>query len=266
VSYRCTEAPGRQHGVALITVMLVFVLATLMATQMLRTSYLAIHRTGNLIDSAQARYYALGAEELARQIISADSKSAIGAPAIDYAGEQWASDGLSFDIEDGHIELSIVDMAGRFNLNSVVDAKGKQDPLAVARLQKMLRILEIDPAVASAVADWIDVDDETSRGGSEIAAYAVPQVPNQLLVDASEILVVPASSLATGRSSHRLFPLCPRRRASTSTPRHSRYCWHSRRGPLWPKWNASCMSVTCNRFVTCRTRGLARCSRRQARG
>ena len=49
--------------------MLVFVLATLMATQMLRTGYLALRRTGNLIDSTQARYYALGAEELGRQLL-----------------------------------------------------------------------------------------------------------------------------------------------------------------------------------------------------
>ena len=79
--YRCAEHRGRQsqRGVALITVLLVFVLVAMMATHLLRTSSLAMHRTGSLIDSTQARYYALGAEELGGQMLAADFAAQAGA-------------------------------------------------------------------------------------------------------------------------------------------------------------------------------------------
>lgn len=180
---------GAERGVALITVLLVFVLATMMASEMLRTSYLAIHRTGNLVDSTQARYYALGAEELGRQMLEQDGKGLAAGGGIDHLREGWAADNLSFEIEDGRIELAVKDLAGRFNLNGLADAQGKTDPVAVARFARLLRILEVEPSVAEAAADWVDKDALTSRGGNEGAAYGTV-LPNQPFVSPDELRVL----------------------------------------------------------------------------
>jgi general secretion pathway protein K len=189
VSSRCVEA-ARQRGVALITVLLVFALVTMMASQMMHSSYLAIQRTGNLVESTQARYYALGAEELGRQLLEQDGKALGAGGGVDHLREGWAAENLSFEIEDGKIELLVQDLAGRFNLNGLVDGKGKADPLAVARFGRLLRILEVEPALAQAAADWVDTDSETFRGGSEAAAYGAV-LPNQPFVSPDELRTLP---------------------------------------------------------------------------
>lgn len=193
MSCRCAETrPPRERGVALITVLLVFVLATLMATQMLRAGRLATHRTGNLVDTAQARYYALGAEELARQMLRQDARGG----GVDHLGETWASEGLAFEIEDGQIEIEIQDLAGRFNLNSLAGADGRASAAAIERLARLLRQLDIAPEVAAAVADWQDADAQTARGASETATWGVAWLPNRPLVEASELRALPAIDAA----------------------------------------------------------------------
>lgn len=207
MSYRCGKGPvraNRQRGVALITIMLVFVLATLMATQMLRTGYLALRRTGNLIDSTQARYYALGAEELGRQLLAEDAKAAPGGRNTDNLKERWASPQLQFEFEEGQLELRIEDLAGRFNVNGLVDRTGKAMPREVARFGRLLRELDIDPAFAEAAADWIDTDEATTRGGGEASAYGQMVFPNAPIVDASELRGLPGLDAAAWR---RLGPL-----------------------------------------------------------
>ena len=202
MSYRCADGPeraARQRGVALITVMLVFVLATLMATQMLRTGYLALRRTGNLIDSTQARYYALGAEELGRQLLAEDAKSAPGGQNTDNLKERWASPTLQFEFEDGQLELHIEDLAGRFNVNGLVDRTGKAIPREVARFARLLRELDMDPAFAEAAADWIDADGSTTRGGGETSAYGQIVFPNAPMVDPSEMRSLPGLDAAAWR-------------------------------------------------------------------
>jgi general secretion pathway protein K len=171
--------------------MLVFVLATMLATQMLRSSYMAMRRTGNLIDSTQARYYALGAEELGRQLLLEDAKASRAGKATDHLGETWAREGLQFEIEDGLLSIAISDLAGRFNLNNLVDANGKALPVEVARFGRLLRLLEIDPAVANMAADWVDADESTSRGGSEASELGLRVLPNRPLVDPSELRILP---------------------------------------------------------------------------
>lgn len=195
MSSRCAEfhaGPVRERGVALITVMLVFVIATLICAQMLRTSYMALKRTGNLIDATQARYYALGAEELGRQLLADDLKSGPGGQGTDTLRETWASGQLAFEDpeNDATIDVRIADLAGRFNINSLVDRAGKPQPLQIARFQRLLRLLDIDPALAYAAADWIDADGSTARGGSETSAYGLRYLADAPMVDATELLAL----------------------------------------------------------------------------
>lgn len=191
--YRCAEHRARQsqRGVALITVLLVFVLVTMMATHMLRTSYLAMHRTANLINSTQARYYALGAEELGGQMLAADFAAQPKEQRFDHLGQEWARENQSFEIEEGVLELQVIDQAGLFNLNSLVDSGARSDPQAVARFALLLAGSGLDESLAERVADWIDADRRTSRGGVEEAAYGVESIANRPFVEPSELLGIP---------------------------------------------------------------------------
>ena len=63
---------SRQRGIALITVLLVFALAAIIASDVASRIYRDIRKTSNLINSKQAYHYALAGEQFARQILFRD--------------------------------------------------------------------------------------------------------------------------------------------------------------------------------------------------
>ncbi len=164
----------RQRGVALITVMLVFVLVAVIATQMLRRSQLNVRSVGNLIETRQAYYYALGGEALARQLLAKDASSGNGN--VDTLDEAWAraNDQQPFEIDNGSMKIEINDLQGRFNLNSVVaDVDGVNlNGVALARFQRLLVALQLNPNYAYAWLDWIDRNQVRASNGAEDADYA----------------------------------------------------------------------------------------------
>lgn len=127
---------GNEKGVALITVMLVFVIAAGIAMSMLSRQQLDIARTANLLEQTQAYQYALGAEELARQTLY---ENAIKSPGLDHSGQSWAMMQKGFPIENGQVDITVEDLQGKFNLNSLLDARVN----ATARFVSLLKALNI---------------------------------------------------------------------------------------------------------------------------
>ena len=62
----------RQGGVALISVLLIVVIATVLGVAMTREQNYAITRARLFLEQTRVHQYALGGEELARQILHAD--------------------------------------------------------------------------------------------------------------------------------------------------------------------------------------------------
>jgi general secretion pathway protein K len=164
----------KQRGVALITVMLVFVIVAVISTQMLRRGQLNIRSVGNLMETRQAYYYALGGEAYARQLLAKDITSANNN--IDTLDEAWAlaKDQRPFEIDNGSMLVEINDLQGRFNLNSVVfDAQGMQvNQLALDQFILLLKNLQLNPNYAYLWLDWIDRDQNRSANGAEDADYS----------------------------------------------------------------------------------------------
>ncbi|MCG3169299.1 MAG: hypothetical protein CALGDGBN_00817 [Pseudomonadales bacterium] len=190
MSSRCVERRPRTHqrGVALVLVLLVFALATLMAGRMLRAGQLALQRSADLADTVQARYYALGGEELARVLLREDVRTGGDRAAVDHLRESWAGGTRRFEIDDGLLEIEITDESALFNLNGLLDARGVVDPAGVRRFARLLRAGGADPAFASVVADWIDADRLTASGSPEPAD---PPALDRPFTDASELRAVP---------------------------------------------------------------------------
>lgn len=138
----------RERGVALITVMLVFVLVAVIATEMLRRSQLSMRSVGNLIETRQAYYYALGGEAVARQLLA---KDAIEHPDIDTFTEAWAQakEQQPFEIDHGKMQVEINDLQGRFNLNNAAAGDG------YAQFVKLLTVLQLNPNYAKEWQRWI---------------------------------------------------------------------------------------------------------------
>ena len=177
----------RQTGVALISVLLIVVIATVLGVAMTREQNHAITRARLALEQTRVHQYALGGEELARQILHTDF---IEAREKDTLNETWAQQDLKFEFEDGVVEIWIEDLQGRFNLNSLVEyASGNNMPRL--RFANLLNQQGIDPVFVDRLVDWVDANQTVTRMGAEDYAYLGLDNPyrtsDQPMTDISEL-------------------------------------------------------------------------------
>ncbi|WP_312369685.1 type II secretion system minor pseudopilin GspK [Stenotrophomonas sp.] len=141
----------RQRGVALVTVLLVVALAATVCAALVVRQQLSIRGSANQLQARQAWQYARGGEQLALGVLRADLHMG---GSVDHGGEPWAQRLPAYPVDGGEVRVDIDDLAGRFNLNSVVH-QGQLDADALARLQRLLRLLQLDPQLAWQLVDWV---------------------------------------------------------------------------------------------------------------
>jgi len=162
----------RQRGVALLLAMLILALAASIASAMLWDRSLAMHRTALLRGQRQAFLYDVGAEAWVEQILKREKGKE------DTLGSQWAKHLPPLPVQGGQLQGSVEDLQGRFNLNDLVDSKGKKDDQALTVFKRLLKTLGIPIQVANAVLDWEDKNDSATRpGGAESGYYASLDTP-----------------------------------------------------------------------------------------
>ncbi|HHB92524.1 MAG TPA: general secretion pathway protein GspK [Thioploca sp.] len=176
---------NRQHGVALITVMLIVALATIMAVAMMTRQQLDIYRTANLINNDQAYLYALGGESWIKRILLRDGKK------VDNLQDTWATAIPALPIPGGYITAQTIDLQGRFNLNNLLQDDGKISSKDIIILERLLTILELPISLAQIIVDWIDINEEPLINGAEDNVYLMKnpayRTANRFLFDPSEL-------------------------------------------------------------------------------
>lgn len=178
---------ARQQGVAIITALLVVMLAASIAAFLLSQQSQALTRTERAGERAQASLYAAPTLDWARSALFQLQKAG---PRVDLS-QPWAQ-GLNAIPIDGAIASGAMrDEAGLFNLNNLAKL-GVRSDADVEIFQRLLTRLKLNPDLALAVADWIDSDDEVSGGsGAENGFYmALPnpyRAANQNLVQLEEL-------------------------------------------------------------------------------
>ena len=210
--------PVAGKGVALVSVLLIVLVVTALAYQIASRHSFTVAQSRQLLRGAEVRHYVLGAEQFARELLHADWQHE-DTRATDTLFEAWARLGTRpsddaggavaepspepaaiertfasvFALEEGQVELRIEDLAARFNLNALV---GEHAPANVARLQRLLARLGLDPAVAHRWKDWIDADQDVDGMGAEDADYLLrnpaTRAANQPGVHTSEFRFVAA--------------------------------------------------------------------------
>ncbi|KAB2901838.1 MAG: general secretion pathway protein GspK [Dokdonella sp.] len=145
-----------QRGLAFVLVLWVVAMLTI-----LLGSFSLIARTENLqarhmFDTTQARYAAEAGLNLAvYELRKAD-------PML-----RWVGDGrpYTFGFGEAEVEVRITDDSGKLNLNSA-------DPATLTNLFVARGVApDRAEALAAAIRDWVDGDDETSPNGAEEADY-----------------------------------------------------------------------------------------------
>ena len=179
-----------QRGVAIVLAMSVVALAAMTATAIMVSQSTWSRQSELTADHTQAQGLVRAGVDWARAVLSDDRATSN----LDHLGEAWALRPAPVPVDNGEINGYIQDQQGAFNLNNLV-AGGRINRVEFARFCRLLSILGLSPALADALADWLDADDEPhSANGAEDGYYLAMPAPylaaNQPLTDLSELALV----------------------------------------------------------------------------
>jgi len=179
----------RQRGVALITILLIVAILTAIVSRIGLSSQIWVRQVQNNTALAQADQATRAAQVWVAGILEQDDN------AIDALTDLWAQPLPPIPAAWGLLFGWLEDMQARFNLNNLVDAEGKHDVIAMQQFERLLQILELNPGIAQAVADWIDSDGSPAGPwGAEDVFYISLETPyfaaNRPFEDTAELRLV----------------------------------------------------------------------------
>lgn len=188
-----------ERGVALLVVLLLVAFMATLAVAVLDDIRFGQRRLLNARGADQARWYALGAEALARAQI--EKVLAAQPDRLTLAGN-WNGRSFQFPVEGGGITMRVRDATLCFNLNSLVTGGNVLEAKKIAQRQfaAMLRALDLTEAEAlsltASITDWMDTDQDVSALGAEDQDYQSLPLPYRtsgaLLSEVSELRAVRA--------------------------------------------------------------------------
>jgi len=110
------RSPHSQHGVALITALLVVSLATILAVSLVEHLYYDIRRTENILRLDQARLYNANALEFGMSLLRQDRNQN---NEYDTLLEYSINNEQAYPVEGGQVFAKIIEQQGCFNLNNL---------------------------------------------------------------------------------------------------------------------------------------------------
>jgi len=178
-----------ERGVALITVLILVAVLTAVVSRIGLSDEVWIRQTETGAALAQARQVSRAAQLWLGRLLVADDND------FDARTEAWARTPGQLPAAWGELSADVQDLQGRFNLNNLVPGGEEANPQAMTRFRRLLRILELNPGIASAAADWIDADSRPrGPGGAEDGFYTARQPPyfaaNRPFEEAAELRLV----------------------------------------------------------------------------
>lgn len=184
----------QQSGIAIITALLVVALGTITIVSVVSRQQFSMLQEQNEGAIQHARALAASGERFGAAVLFRDFEAALrdGTDSLD---DDWATTIPPIPVDSATLQGCIVDMQGHFNLNNVIDAEGKADPIYVDQLKRLLTQLNVEVTKADAIVDWIDADiDPTIPDGAEDDFYTglTPgyRTANGPMVSVSELQLV----------------------------------------------------------------------------
>jgi general secretion pathway protein K len=164
----------RQSGVALITALLVVMLAATIASYLIAQQSEALTRVERARERGQLLAHANTTLDWARSALLAQQRNSTYVS----LAQPWAQGLVARPIETATAAGSLADAQARFNINNLVRADGTKSDADVEVFQRLLKELKLSPSLAEAVIDWLDSDDQvTGTNGAENAFYWSQKTP-----------------------------------------------------------------------------------------
>lgn len=156
----------KQHGVALITVLLILAILTALITRMAFSNRVWIRQVENNAEQIRSSQAMRAAQRWITLMLEKDTTK------FDGGTDFWAQPLPPIPLGEGMLYGNIEDLQARFNLNDLVTENGKSNVIAVERFTRLLQVLNLNPGIVQAVVDWIDPDDiQAGAWGAEDSFY-----------------------------------------------------------------------------------------------
>jgi len=163
-----TIQPHRQRGVAIITALLVVMLAATIASYLLAQQSDALTRVERASERAQLGLHATTTLEWARSALLVQQKNSVYVA----LSQPWAQGLVARPIDTAVATGLLRDAQSKFNINNLIDANGKRRDADLEVFTRLLQSVKLDPRLADAILDWIDRDDDVSGpNGAENSYY-----------------------------------------------------------------------------------------------
>ncbi len=168
-----TRRRGNERGIALLVTLLVLVLVVALAHEVFRIGAQSAQTGAYGRDSIRCILLAEGGTGAARIALRVDARD----NQYDTLDEIWSRAALPITLGDGEVRVTVEDEERKFDLNRIMLPNGNApDERRLAVFQRLLDTLGIDRAVADAVVDWLDNDENPRVGGAESSYYlGLPQ-------------------------------------------------------------------------------------------
>ncbi len=175
------SSPRRQRGVALLLAVLIVVIATAIAVEIIHEEKFTIRKSTHILLMDRASLFAFGLEDWARVYLAEDREESD----TDSLDEYWAQGIPGLPIENGYLTGYMEDEQARFNLNSLPGSE-----VAQQRFERLCDNLGVDKRFIPALMDWIDEDFEIRYPDGMEEGYDTYRVANREMADTSELLLV----------------------------------------------------------------------------
>lgn len=168
-----TRFRGNDKGIALLVTLLILVLIVALAHEVFRIGAQSAQTGAYGRDSIRCILLAEAGTGAARIALREDARDNQN----DTLDEFWSRGALPITLGDGEVLVTIEDEERKINLNRIMLPNGNApDDQRLAVFQRLLDTLGIDRAVADAVVDWLDNDENPRVGGAESSYYlGLPQ-------------------------------------------------------------------------------------------
>jgi general secretion pathway protein K len=159
---------NNESGFALILTLVVTALMVAVVVEMIHQVYVDTSLSRGFRDGQQASILAesgaTGGAKLLQMGLSDRSYTALS--------DRWATP-IKLNDEAGSLEITISEESGKININSLVQPNGEYEPFTLAALQRLgtSSNLKLPGDIWSAMADWIDGDDQPRSGGGAESPY-----------------------------------------------------------------------------------------------
>ena len=157
----------QQKGIALIYVLLIFSMITLMATQIMTSLLLHTDKNTQYIERTQAKHYAMSAEQYVSYLLEedflADRKKQ---RQVDHEKERWNVKSLDYELDQGKVELAVIDEQSRFNINWLM-SQGNEGKKSLQMFQNLLLTQSLDIELANKVQVWLGVSPEALKAAAD---------------------------------------------------------------------------------------------------